>query len=289
MKRKAWIVLSPFLVAVLLGCNRSPQDTPLAPKERIFDVKGVVREIQTTEKMIVIEHETIPGYMDSMTMPFSVKDTNLLAGIAVDNTVKFQLVVTDTDAWVSTIATIGTANATNATTTTNEVPSLKGGDDVPDFTLTDQDGRSLHLKDFRGKPVVLTFIFTRCPLPTFCPLMTRNFFALEKELTKDYGDQFHLISITIDPEHDTPKVLKEYAENFASDFKTWSFATGTPEQIKSAASLFGLTYQPEDGSITHTLRTALIDQHGRLVHIWKSNVWQPSEVLTMVREIVPRS
>ena len=119
--------------------------------------------------------------------------------------------------------------------------------------------------------------------------MSRNFSALQKELAKDYGDRFHLISISFDPEHDKPDVLKEYAGNFTKDFKTWSFATGTSEQINSVASLFGLTYQPEDGLITHTLRTALIDPYGRLVHIWKSNVWQPQEVLTMVKEIAPRS
>lgn len=264
------------------------------PAETIYDVKGVVREIEPAERTIVIDHETIPGFMDAMVMPFNVKDTNLLSEVSVGDTVKFQLVVTETDSWISTMARAGAAPsppppapAMAETVGATEPPALKGGDLVPDFELTDQNGRPFRLGDVRGRPVVVTFVFTRCPLPNFCPLMTRNFAAMQKELRETVGDRFHLLSITIDPGHDTPAVLKEYALNFTQDLATWSFVTGSPDQIRQVATMFGLTYQPEGGTITHNLRTALIDPRGRIVHVWKSNVWQPQEVLSMLRESTP--
>lgn len=289
-----WTGVAVCVLTAAAGCGRSPEAPPATSAETIYDVKGVVREIEPAEKTIVIDHETIPGFMDAMVMPFNVKDTNLLVEVSVGDTVKFQLVVTETDSWISTMAKAGVSGdrpspvpAPTEPGGTNEVPSLKGGDVVPDFELTDQEGRPFRLRDFRGKPVIVTFIFTTCPLPNFCPLMTRNFAAMQKELRKTLGDRFHLLSITIDPGQDTPEVLKEYALHFTQDLATWSFVTGSPEQIRQVATLFGLSYQPEGGTITHNLRTALIDPQGRIVHIWKSNVWQPEEVLTMVREITP--
>lgn len=288
------LILLGCVLLVFTSCNRKPVEKSTAHKETIYDVKGVIREILPSEKQIVIEHETIPGYMDAMIMPFPVKDVHIMTGLAVDDAVKFQLVVTDSDAWISTIARVGSNNTTDTARTIESAEdtaqsSIKGGDEVPDFALTDQNGRVFRLKEFRGKPVVVTFIFTRCPLPTFCPLMSRNFAVLQKELSREYGDKFHLISISFDPAHDTPAILKDYANNFTKTFTTWSFATGSAQEIERVTALFGLVYKTEEGTINHTLRTALIDPHGRLVHIWKSNAWQPQEVLTMVREITRES
>jgi protein SCO1/2 len=158
------------------------------------------------------------------------------------------------------------------------------GETVPDFKLTDQDGRKLALSDFRGQAVVLTFIYTRCPLPNFCPLMSKNFADLEQRLNKEFLGKYHLLSVTMDPDFDTPAVLKEYASRYDASPADWSFATGTAEEIQSVARLAGLYYARENGLISHDLRTALVGPNGRLVHLWKSNVWTPYEVQRMVRE-----
>jgi protein SCO1/2 len=150
--------------------------------------------------------------------------------------------------------------------------------------LTDQNGKPVRLSDYRGKAVVLTFIYTRCPLPNFCPLMSKNFQALQGRLAKAMPGKCHLLSISIDPKFDSPEVLKGYAALYQADEKYWTFATGSEEQINSVATLFGLVHEPEGGMISHNLRTALIGADGRLVHVWKSNVWTPYEVQRMLEE-----
>jgi protein SCO1/2 len=155
---------------------------------------------------------------------------------------------------------------------------------VPEFTLTDQNGRPIRLSDFRGKAVVLTFIYTRCPLPNFCPLMSKNFEALQERLSRAVPGKCHLLSVSIDPKFDTPEVLKGYAALYHADEKSWSFATGSEEQMNVVASMFGLVHEPESGMISHNLRTALIGDDGRLLHLWKSNVWTPYEVQRMLEE-----
>ena len=155
---------------------------------------------------------------------------------------------------------------------------------VPDCALSDQNGKSIHLHDYRGQVVLVTFIYTRCPLPNYCPLMSKNFASLQERLSKEFPGKFHLVTISFDPVFDTPKVMKDYTARYNHDEKTWSFACGTAEQIDYVAKLFGLLYRPEGGVITHDLRTALISPEGRLAHVWRSNVWIPFEVGRMVRE-----
>jgi protein SCO1/2 len=205
--------------------------------------------------------------------------------------VQFELLVTDDDSWISHIEKIQSevAAAQPATGTTRsleelEAKRLRVGEVVPDFKLTDQDGRPIHLKDFRGKAVVLTFIYTRCPLPNFCPLMSKNFAELEQRLSKEFPNKYQLLSISMDPEFDRPEVLKEYAARYGADPKDWSFAAGDVGSLNFVAGLMGLYFEKENGLISHDLRTALIGPDGRLVQLWKSNVWTPYEVQRSVRE-----
>ena len=253
----------------------------------MYEVRGVVREVTPPENSLTIEHENIPGFMPAMTMSFAVKDPALLKEVAAGDRVKFQLAVTETDSWIASIAKIpGLTQPFTAFAKPSGASALEPGQVVPNFTLTDQNGRTIQLLDYRGNVVVATFIFTRCPLPNYCPLMSRNFSALQTEVQHQFPGKVHLLSISFDPAHDTPVVLKEYAESFGADPKIWTFATGTPAQIKSIAALFGLTYEMQGGSITHNLRTALIDPSGRLEHVWKGNSWQPAEVTSMIQRIL---
>lgn len=172
---------------------------------------------------------------------------------------------------------------------TRDLERLEVGEKAPDFNLVDQNGQPMRLTQFKGKAVILTFIYTRCPLPDFCPLMSKNFASLQERLAKDLDGRFQLVSVSIDPNFDTPEILKSYALRYQAENKHWTFATGELEDIQEVANLFGLTHEPENGLIAHDLRTALISPEGKLVHLWKSNVWTPYEVERRVRETLAAS
>lgn len=279
------------LIAVVIGRSHTPAKTAVSDA-KTFEVRGQVRSVDAVNKIVRITHEAIPDYMPAMTMPFPVKDATLLEGLVAGDNVQFELMVTEDDSWIAhiektvadTASESASVNLAEMSPAERETERIQVGELVPDFTLIDQDNRTLHLSDFRGKAVLLTFVYTRCPLPNFCPLMSKNFSQLEERLNGEFPGKYHLLSVTMDPDYDRPAVLKEYAARYEANPKNWSFATGTAEQIQFVASLTGLYYERENGLISHDLRTALIGPDGRLVHLWKSNVWTPYEVQRFVRE-----
>lgn len=299
MKAK-WILtlLSALTLAAILcavafkrpGSSSHAQPVPT----QTFQVRGQIRGLDITNAVIRIAHEEIPDYMPAMTMPLPVKDPALFDGLSAGDNVQFELAVTEDDSWISHIQKIlpeDPAAVANLTTNadyvrTNETERVQIGESVPDFKLVDQDEKDIRLSDFRGKAVVLTFIYTRCPLPNFCPLMSKNFSDLERRLSKEFPNQYQLLSITMDPAFDRPAVLKEYAARYDANTRNWSFATGDPQQIQYIAGLAGLYYAWEGGLISHDLRTVLIGPDGRLAHVWKSNVWTPYEVQRFVAELL---
>jgi protein SCO1/2 len=152
---------------------------------------------------------------------------------------------------------------------------------MPPFALTDQNGERITLETLRGHPFVLTFIFTRCPIPNFCPLMSKNFTELQGAIKNGSGTlaQTRLLSISFDPDFDTPQILKSYAEHEQADRKIWAFATGEKSQIDNLTRAFSVYVQAEAGTISHGLATALIGEDGKIARIWRGNGWRPSEVL----------
>jgi len=268
-----------------LSLNSSPAHA------HAFQVHGQIRGIDPIAKTIRLSHEEIVNYMPAMTMSLPVKDAALLRNLVVGEEVQFELLVTDNDSWVSHIEKTQSEPSTVQAETEPtrpleeiEAESLRAGEMVPDFKLTNQDGQEIHLTDFRGKAVVLTFIYTRCPLPNFCPLMSKNFAELEQRLSREFPNKFQLLSVSLDPEFDRPEVLKEYAARYRADPKDWSFAAGDTDSLNFVAGLVGLYFEKQNGLISHDLRTALIGPDGRLVQLWKSNVWTPYEVQRSVRE-----
>lgn len=291
----AALTLAVVLTAVALHRQAAPPSAPAASTQarpRTFEVQGIIRQVDAASSVVRIQHEEIPGYMPSMTMPFPVKDAAELAGLATGEHVKFRLVVTEDDSWVDHIRRLDNGQliqvASKAdepqTDSDREIDRVQAGERMPDFSLVDENGHPIKLSDFRGQAVVLTFVYTRCPLPNFCPLMSHNFASLQERLSKEFAGRFHLISVTMDPEFDMPAIMKAYGIRFHADESCWSLATGTQQQVDTVATLLGLFKQRQNGLIVHDLRTALIGPDGKLVHLWKSNAWTPYEVQRRVRE-----
>ena len=282
------------LAAVTLGAIatgtmlvHSRQSAPVAPTERLFQVKGQVQDVDAPAKTIRIAHEDIPGFMPAMEMPFAVKDASLLNGLKSGDQIQFRLVVTKDDSWITAIQKLAHQPESSPSDKRSSIPAaaaLEPGAQVPDFTLLDQEGRTIHLRDFRGKAVVLTFIYTRCPLPNYCPLMSKNFSDLQERFRKACPGKVQLLSVSFDPDFDTPATLSRYAAAFQHGDKDWLFACGSHEQVDRVTAMFGLVREPAQGFINHDLRTALISPSGKLVHIWRSNFWTPYEVERMTRE-----
>ena len=249
------VLLMCMAALALSGCGRPPaavdSATPSAAvaNARFFEVKGVVVDLETDGRTVKIKHERIPGYMDAMTMPFEVRDTNELAGLAAGDSVSFRLTVTDTDGWIDQIEKLNSPVTTPPPTTgpfrlVREVEPLNVGDMLPEYHFIDQDGQPFSTTRFRGNALAITFLFTRCPFPTYCPLMSRNFSEVQNKLLamSNVPTNWHLLTISFDPRFDTPAVLKGYATNYGYDPNHWTFATGELIDITAIGEQFGLMF-----------------------------------------------
>jgi protein SCO1/2 len=274
-------VSSAAVFALLLGC---------APSARHYPLKGQVLAVDASVPEVTVRHEDIPGFMPAMTMAYRVPDRTLLDGLTPGDLITATLVVRDTAAHLEEIRKVGHADvATSQSVLPKVMDVLEPGDTVPDEQLIDQDGRRVRLSAWRGKALAVTFIYTRCPLPDFCPLMDRRFAAVQKKVAADaeLRDGVHLVSVTFDPTHDTPDVLKPHAASVGADPAVWSFLTGPPEAIAKVSERFGVSaIQESDAiqSITHNLRTAVIDPRGRLVAIYTGRDWTPDQLVEALRE-----
>jgi protein SCO1/2 len=291
-----WILLALFVAS----CGKAPEATsassaPVAQStnQRTFQVKGIVKSIMPAQKEIEIKHEEIPDYMPAMTMPFDVRDTNELTGIQPGQTVSFRLIVTDTDGWIDHIKPLGPAPATASSSSAltsappvRVVEPLQLHEPLPEYHLTNQFGQTISTTQFKGNALAITFLFTRCPFPTFCPRLANDFEEAQQKLLSLQGGptNWHLLTISFDPDFDRPEVLKSYAEAHHYDPKHWSFATGDLADVSAFGDLFGLAFWHDStGSITHNMRAAVIDAHGRLQRVFEGKDWTSAE---LVAEIV---
>jgi protein SCO1/2 len=261
---------------LLTGCGRASE-----PPAREYELKGQVLAVWPERSQVVITHEDITGFMPGMTMPFTVKDGSLLQGKEPGDLVTATLVVAEVGAHLRTLEKTGHAPLATPAPPPPEI--RQPGDTLADATFVDQNGAPTSLGAYRGHRVALTFIYTRCPLPEFCPLMDRHFAAVQKILTSTPAlADVRLITVTLDPAFDTPVVLKPYAVRRGADPKIWSFLTGDPPEINRFGSQLGIyvEHNPESAiDITHNLRTVVIDPDGRLVKAYNGNSWTPSELV----------
>lgn len=253
---------------------------------RQYELVGQILAVRPERSEVVIKHENIKDFMPAMTMPFKVRDTALLGGKRPGDLVSATLVVENHDGqldpYLSAINVSGNVPLTEAPAAPPP-DMLEKGERVADAKLVDQNGAPRPISSFRGHPVALTFIYTRCPLPEFCPLMDRHFGTLQKEIqsSRELAD-VRLVTITFDPEFDTPAVLKSHASRRRADPDIWTFLTGEPAEVSAFAKQFGIYIEknPENaGDITHNLRTAVIDRDGRIVAVHTGNSWTPADLL----------
>jgi len=244
---------------------------------RHFHAQGIVLAVDLPSRTVTISHRAIPGYMEAMSMPFHVEVAGDLAQLTPGSRIDFQLKVTRSAVLARHIHLQQTA--------LDGIPLPKAeakvsiGERMPDFTLIDQFGRAVKLSSFQGQLVTVDFIYTRCPLPDVCPRLSANFARLQKR----FAGKMVLLSITLDPKHDTPEVLAEYAQRWRADAHTWLFLTGSEDDIKKVAGHFGVVYWPEEGAITHTSSTALIDRTGKLAALIEGSSFSSQQLIDLVR------
>jgi protein SCO1/2 len=282
------ILLCGCMALALLGCGRSTNSEGGADH---YDTRGVVRGFSPDRSTIEIQHENIPGFMPSMTMPFVARDPKQIADLKTGDAISFRMAVTQKDFWIENVKKIRREDV-NVTEPKRSTPvateseaRLKEGDEMPPFSLTSQNSERITLDTFRGHPFVLTFVFTRCPVPNFCPRMSNNFEELQAAINKANGEpaKARLLSVTLDPSFDTPKVLTEYAAFHHANSEIWTFATGDEKEIDSLTRAFSIYRQNEGGTISHGLATALINPNGKIEKIWRGNGWTSTEVTQAIQ------
>ena len=253
-------------------------------------VQGVVKKIDPGHHQITIHHQAILGYMMEMTMDFPVKNPEELADITVGDKITFTLNVGKETAWIDHIHQVGHSSrppSSDMAMPTNHPPRLKSGDKLPAGDFVAEDGRTLHFSDFRGKVVAITFFFTRCPIPDYCPLMNRNFEKTRELLlaSPNYASEWMLLSLSFDGGFDNPAVLSSYAKGYRKDKPDdWLFGTASAKTLGEVGAPLGLKVMKQGDSMAHNLRTVVIDTHGFVFHQFNDNSWTPSQLADVMEK-----
>jgi protein SCO1/2 len=276
-----FFALIVFTVLSGFSCRTPP------PAARTYELKGQILVIDQARQELTVSHAVIPGFMPAMTMPYKVRDRKLLEGRTPGELIAATLVVEGPEGYLQSIRHEGIA-ALPERPAAPAMDVLGPGEPVRDAGLVDQSGARRSLADWRGQVLAVTFVYTRCPLPTFCPLIERHFADVQEQVrsSSDLRGQVHLVSVTIDPEYDTPSVLRDHASRLKADPAVWSMLTGPREQVESFASQFGVSFTRESAQsaeVVHNLRTAVIDGNGRLVTVLNGGDWQPPALLAEIR------
>ncbi len=292
LTQSARLALALILAGLLPACQSNPggafRPAARAADVRHFQVRGVVKQVNPEGRTVVIAHETIPGYMPAMTMPFDVKDPRELSGVNPGDKVGFRMVVTAEEGWIDQVKVIepGAVDASKpvieSVRIARIVDELKEGDRMPDYRFTNELRQAVSLSQFKGQALGITFIYTRCPYPNFCPRMNSNFAQAATQLTQLHKGpkNWHLLSISFDPEHDTPATLKAYARKLGYDRTRWSFLTGPMIDIDAITEQFGMFFARDGQGFSHNVRTVVVDASGTIQRIIVGNEWKVEDLVS---------
>lgn len=296
--RVAAVVLALGL-AMTAGCKRQSSDTAGAGQStaqgdiKSFPIHGKIVSVDSRRGAVVLNHEAVPGFMEAMTMSYPLKDPSIVSELHPGDMITATLLVRKVadgyeDPKLDQIVVGAQAQPDYKPSTEYHVP--QPGDAVPDFKFINQNGRTIHLDQFKGKVVLLTFIYTRCPLEDYCPRMSKNFAQIDRALKADaplYG-QTHLLSVSFDPEYDTPKMLKEYGDAYnggdVKEFAHWEFAAPPEKELETVEQFFDLGVTPGDsGTLNHSLSTIVIGKDGKVRAWYPTNEWTPEQALAQIK------
>jgi protein SCO1/2 len=287
-----------FLILICLtglfsvACNKTPSQTPTAAPPQASAQPGVKRyhltgRVVSTDKRgnsVLIDGDAIPDFMEAMTMPYTVKDLTLLDKLTPGDKIIADVVVQGDDSWIENVVVTGHTTAPPKPISELHLPAA--GDAVPDFKLVNQDNRPISLRQYRGRTLLVTFIYTQCPFPDFCPRLSHQFAEINRQLRSNPAlyAKTHLLSISFDPAHDTPKALRAYAfsvsgSKSASLFQHWDFAVPRAADLPAIATFFGLAYVQEGAVLNHSVSTAVVGPDGRIFKWYQDPDWQPSELI----------
>jgi protein SCO1/2 len=290
------ILIFISLIFFIASCQPSPINTTVTEAKR-YPFSGTVLSVDRTARKAKVEHADIPGYMEAMTMDFPIHEDWVWDELKAGSEIRAELVVDNANGqyWLEKIA-ISTAPVDKPVPINENFVQI--GRDVPDFSLTDQDGKRISFRDFKGKALALTFIYRECPLPDYCIRMSKNFSDIANTANADAAlkNRVRLLSISFDPDRDTPEKLKQYGLGYlgggARDLGVWELAVGNDNEVRKIADFFGLRYeidQNDKTQINHSLRTVVIGPDGKVVKIYAGNEWSPEQVLIDLKSALSES
>lgn len=283
------MILLCGLLLVVAGCKPAASPPPAAAAtNQTYAVRGVIQQIPADRRHATIKHEKIPGYMAAMTMDFSVRDTNALAGFAAGDEISFTLVITEDDDWIENLKRTGKAGGISGPPGWRAVePELNVGDMLPDYEFTSETGQTVKFSGFHGRAVAFTFFFTSCPLPEYCPRMNKNFAGAQKILLADTNApaNWQLLSISFDSAFDQPQILAGYAGIYrGTNAGHWLFAVASSNTLAGLAPKVDLNFWRENSSISHNLRTVVLDGTGKIAKQFDGNDWTPQDLADAIRD-----
>ena len=273
--RRMILLCSLVALGLVVGCQSAP--------ERRYSLQAEVINVDAPRGLIVVKHGDIPGLMPAMTMQYQVADPKQIESLQPGDKISAELVVSERKGLLEKITLVSKGDGKPSTGASQHIPEK--GELVPDFALTNQDGKPIHFHDYQGQTLLVTFIYTRCPLPDFCPRMNENFREVQNALREKQPPMDHVafLSISFDPEHDTPAVLKHYAAIYKKNANgqkgwDWQFAVPAVKDLPEVAHFFGLVIQPEPAQIVHSLSTTLVGPDGKIQAWYEGNEWKPADV-----------
>ena len=281
-----------FLALLVLGA------APLSASQK-YDANGILIQVDQSHQTITVSCKEIPGYMAAMTMSFPVRDPKTLDHLEPGTAIDFSLVVDKNSSYADNVRPhpfesldLDPTQARRyklmeqAIATRSAADVLRVGQPVPDFTLTDQTRQRVSLSQFSGKVVAITFIYTRCPRPDYCVLLSNNFGLLQRRFPSQMGRDLILLTIVIDPEHDQPESLANYARTWKADARTWHFLTGPLPDIQRLCRKFDMAFYPDEGLLVHSFHTVVIDRQGKLAANLEGNDFTTRQLGDMVQSII---